>query len=452
MERSEAQLLALGAAEFIERQRVSEGATDGASDGMLWRRTDEADAPIDLTLYHGAAGVSVFFLELAQAGESTKFRDRAIEAGCAIAERVVAKERSSVSFATGWPGYSFALRVLAQEAPEASDQQSFSSAALHCIDQLWSQATRFDRGVGWIEPMPFSDITGHTGEREIFDLSVGAAGAGLALLDAVQHGISNDIERVVEVADRLLDVGEPTPDGTRWGLMADIPFPFSAPNFAHGSAGVGYLFARLFEHTGELRFLDAAQSAARYTMSRASEVGDGCLVCHTEEAQPPSFYLGSCHGPAGTGRLLALLERLTDDPIWSAHSAALLKGLRALGAPQTRSWGWWNNYGQCCGDAGLGDYALSMWGVTGNDAYLQLAHDCADVIAQTAVSLGSVNGSVEAFCWPMAEHRARPRFVQSQTGYMQGAAGIGSFLVHLATADSDQPVRLRFPDEELTTA
>lgn len=443
MEQSQALQLALGAAEFIERQRVE--------DSVLWRRTDEPDAPIDLSVYHGAAGVSVFFLELAAAGASPTFTERAIEAGRVVADRVMAKERSSVSFATGWPGYSFALLAMSEAASQEADRRLFTAAASHCLDRLWDQSTRFEHGVGWIEPMPFSDITGHSGEREIFDLSVGAAGAGLALLDAYQRGLRTvDIERVVNVADRLLDVGEATPDGTRWGLMADMPFAFSAPNFAHGSAGVGYFFARLFEQTGEPRFLAAAQSAAHYTMSRASAVGDGCLVCHTEEAKPPSFYLGSCHGPAGTDRLMVLLGRLTDDPIWAAHSASMLNGLRALGAPQTRSWGWWNNYGQCCGDAGLGDYALSMWELTRNDAYLQLAHDCAEVIAQTAVSMGSVNGSADAVCWPMAEHRARPQFVQSQTGYMQGAAGIGSFLVHLATIDSDQAARIRFPDELLT--
>ena len=383
-------------------------------------------------------------LELGSATNNATFTDQALAAGRVLADRVREKQRSSVALATGWPGYAFSLRVLSDYAVAESDRSLLREAARYATVQLLAQSTRLGSGIGWIEPMPFSDITGHSGEREIYDLSVGSAGAALALLDAYDNDLEPGmLEHVVSVADRLLDVAEPTTDGLRWGLMADIPFPFTAPNFAHGGAGVGYFMARVFERTGTAKYLDAALSAAQYTMSRATPVGEGCLVCHTEEQQPPAFYLGACHGPAGTGRLLALLARLTGDSTWNAHSARLLGGLRGIGAPATRSWGWWNNYGQCCGDAGLGDYALAMWTATRDAAYLELAHECAAVLADKAVE---ANGEVS---WPQAEHRARPKFIQSQTGYMQGAAGIASFLVHLATADTASPVRIVFPDESM---
>ena len=49
-------------------------------------------------------------------------------------------------------------------------------------------------------------------------------------------------------------------------------------------------------------------------------------------------------------------------------------------------------------------------------------------------------------CWPQAEHRGQPEFIQTQTGYMQGAAGIASFLLHLATVKAGNPVKIRFPE------
>ena len=413
-------------------------------DGTFWRRTDEPDSGVDLTLYHGAAGIVLFQLEVGEARDDSGSTERAMSAGRTLAKRLLQKTHSSVAFATGWPGYAFTFRVLAQHATSDDDRTLFSNALTHCNAELMKQATRFDRGIGWIEPMPFSDITGHSGEREIYDMSVGAAGAGLGLLDSYEHGLAPDaLAWAVDVAERLLQVEETTPDGKRWALMADMPFPFTAPNFAHGGAGVGYFLARLHEATGNQNFLDAAISAATYTMSRAQPVGGGCLVCHTEEQQPPAYYLGACHGPAGTGRLLGLLCRLTGDDTWQRHADALLEGIRGLGAPANRSWGWWNNYAQCCGDAGLGDYALAMWKSSGDDRYLELAHDCAEVIATTAVR---AEGMAR---WPQAEHRARPKFVQAQTGYMQGAAGIGSFLIHLATAEASKPVRIVFPDQKL---
>ena len=403
--------------------------------GAFWARTPEPDGVVDHTLYHGTAGIIVFLLELADATGDRTYAVRAIAAGRELTAVITNKTWASVAFATGWPGYAFVFNELAKR----TNDLAFEAASKFCVDRLMEQSSVLGSGIGWIEPMPFSDITGFTGEREIYDLSVGATGAALALL-----GLGYT-EHAVSIGNRLLDVGEKTNDGMRWGLMADMPFPFTAPNFAHGGAGVGYLMARLFEVTGGRKFLDASLDAARYVTSRLSPVGCGALVCHTEEQQPPEFYLGQCHGPAGTGRLFTLLARLTGDARHRETIDHMLIGMETLGVPETRSWGWWNNHGRCCGDAGLGDAALLI--AVNADAKQSaelhaLANRCAGVIADRA-SLGASGGR----SWTQAEHRARPRFVQTQTGYMQGAAGIGSFLVHLATAETPTPVRIALPDD-----
>ncbi len=436
MEATRALELAVDTAAFIESNRR----------GMFWARTPEPESVIDHTLYHGTAGIITFLLEISDATGDASYAARAVEAGRALIEVIDKKTWASVAFATGWTGYAFAFGRLA----EHTDDPTFAAASRRCIERLLEQSIPIGRGIGWIEPMPFSDITGFSGDREIYDLSVGAAGSGVALLSLAAtppgSGRPDYVERAASIGERLLEVGEVTPDGTRWGLMSDIPFPFTAPNFAHGGAGVGYFFARLFEATGDVRFLNAASEAARYVVSRMHPVGEGALVCHTEELQPPQSYLGLCHGPAGTGRLFTLLARLTGDPALLTPLDTMMRGLDGIGAPSTRSWGWWNNHGRCCGDAGLGDAALLFAGTPCSDvqraSYLLLAHACAAVVDEKSVS---ANG---ARSWTQAEHRARPRFVQAQTGYMQGAAGIGSFLVHLATHDrSGGPARILMPDD-----
>ena len=437
MEATRALEIAVDAAAFIESNRR----------GVFWARTPDPESAVDHTLYHGTAGIVVFLLELAEATGDSSHAGRAVEAGGALVDVVDAKTWASVAFATGWSGYAFALGELAKR----TDDPVFAGASQRCIDRLLTQATPIGQGIGWIEPMPFSDITGFSGDREIYDLSVGAAGSGVAMLSLAatspsDAGRAGYVEHATSIGERLMEVGEATPDGVRWGLMSDIPFPFTAPNFAHGGAGVGYFFARLFETTGDRRFLDAALEAARYVMSRMHPVGEGALVCHTEELQPPEFYLGQCHGPAGTGRLFTLLSRLTGDPSLLDPLDTMMRGLDSIGAPTTRSWGWWNNYGRCCGDAGLGDAALLFAGAPCSESqrsrYLSLAHACAVVVDERSALSNGVRS------WSQAEHRVRPRFVQSQTGYMQGAAGIGSFLVHLATHDRPGgPVRATFPDD-----
>jgi hypothetical protein len=91
-------------------------------------------------------------------------------------------------------------------------------------------------------------------------------------------------------------------------------------------------------------------------------------------------------------------------------------------------------------DAGIGEYALLMARRAGDDACLALAQRCAGVI----IAGSSVEDDHRR--WIQAEHRDRPTFVQAQTGYMQGAAGIASFLVHLATTLNGRPVKIALPD------
>lgn len=207
-------------------------------------------------------------------------------------------------------------------------------------------------------------------------------------------------------------------------------------------AGVGYFFADLYRLTFEPRYLDAAVRAAGYVKSRATQVcEDGHLVCHNEEESPASlFYLGVCHGPAGTGRLFYLLYQITGEDQYLHWLEANIRGLLSTGAPEKRSSGLWNNAGQCCGDAGIGDYALFLYEHLHDPSHLDLAERVArELIRRSHLQEGRRS-------WPAAEHRTREDFIEAQTGYMQGAAGIGSFLLHLATSKSDIEAKIHLPD------
>ena len=183
------------------------------------------------------------------------------------------------------------------------------------------QAERIGAGIGWIQEMPYAKLTGHEGVREIFDMAEGAAGAATYWLYGHDEGLHEQaLEWSRLAADRLLEVAEPADGGTRWQLMPDIPWPFDAPNFAHGTAGVSYFMARMFEATGEQKYLDAARSGAGHVQAMAEDIpGGGHLVPHIlNDGKPSRFYLGECHGPAGTARLFYLLSEITNDSAWQS--------------------------------------------------------------------------------------------------------------------------------------
>jgi hypothetical protein len=48
--------------------------------------------------------------------------------------------------------------------------------------------------------------------------------------------------------------------------------------------------------------------------------------------------------------------------------------------------------------------------------------------------------------WVQAEHRVRPEQLIAQTGYMQGAAGVGMWLLRLDAQQRKRAPLVRFPD------
>lgn len=247
---------------FIESQRT----------GTVWRTNDNPKSRPAHSLYHGAGGVILLLLELhAQSGEP-QLMEKAIAAGDEILAALPTFEGLSVNSSTGWGGYVFVLGELARITGETR----YRDGAALCLGKIRELAQPLGAGVGWIEPAPFGDITGFTDDREVFDQSVGSAGVVLTLLYADREGLDPEALPLARAAaERLLEVAEPTPEGLRWKMMADMPFQFTAPNFAHGGAGVGYALLQLHRATGEARYLDAAVAAARYTMSRSHPVGGG---------------------------------------------------------------------------------------------------------------------------------------------------------------------------------
>jgi len=48
--------------------------------------------------------------------------------------------------------------------------------------------------------------------------------------------------------------------------------------------------------------------------------------------------------------------------------------------------------------------------------------------------------------WIQAEHRTRPELLMAQTGLMQGASGIGLFLLHLDVFEQRKRPTINLPD------
>lgn len=414
--------------------------------GRAWPADPYDTAAVVTNLYTGTPGVVLFFLELAAAtgepgylddaragadflvarlnGEATRVDD---ETGEALPDPTM----HGAGLYTGLAGIGFVL----YEAYRATGDEHYRDAALDAVERIHQQAREATGGVDW------TDST---------DIISGGAGTGLFLLYAADEmGHEPSRELAARAGDHLIAVAEEHPSGLGWRINPE--YPRLMPNFSHGTAGVAYFLAALHQATGKQEYLDAAVAGAHRLLELADTEGDVCLVFHHTDGGEELQYLSWCHGPAGTARTFYKLWEVTGDPEWMQWTERSANGVYDSGIPETLTEGFWNNVGQCCGSAGVVEFALALDGAgvnvtaaaaaDGDSAHLAFARRAADNL------LSRATGDSGGLMWVQAEHRVQPDFLVAQTGYMQGAAGIGMMLLHLdAVVEGNASPRIRFPD------
>jgi len=370
---------------------------DAARDAARWIAT----RPVaDATLYYGRAGIVLFQLELHDATGDSSYRDAADAGRSALVD---ALDDQACGLYDGIAGIGFALGAL-------GDQEGLARAAA----QLRKRARRIGRGVLWSDSV---DVFG------------GVAGIGLALVHAARTlGDPALLDLAIRAGVGLIDGGHFRP-----GRM---------PNFSHGASGVSYFLATLFRETRDLRFKTAALAGAEHLLAIADTSNRGFRIYHHTPGpnEHPLYYLGWCHGPVGAARLFYRLAQISGDAGWMDHVRRCARAIVASGIPERQAPGLWNNAGQCCGLAGVADFFLQLHAATGDAADREFADRIARHVLERA------ERTADGLKWTHAEHRNDPGDLEAQTGYMQGAAGIGAMFVHADAAARGQAPSIRLPD------
>jgi hypothetical protein len=301
------------------------------------------------------------------------------------------------------------------------------SAILAGVRRLIAAAKEIGDGIEWTES---NDIIG------------GTAGIGLFLLDiGKEYEFEPALTAARKAGHRLLAVAEEAEGGLRWKMRpADERY---IPNFSHGTAGVGYFLASLYDVTKDKRFLTAAESSARHLLKIADKENGGCRLPHHLPGGEDVYYMSYCHGPVGTARLFWKLAQTTGDDGWMKWVKRCADSVIASGAPEVLSDGFWKNHGACCGTAGIMEFMAAYYLFSGQTAYLDHAEVCARVLRRSAVS--AIPGA-KFPVWPGAEYRARPDDVVAQTGWAQGSAGIGLAFLRLHLAKLGRGPKFKLPD------
>ncbi|HSS48891.1 MAG TPA: lanthionine synthetase LanC family protein [Thermoanaerobaculia bacterium] len=411
---------AVKAAKWIHTARVE------TSQGLIWLEGPERPEGLQSTpdLYTGYAGIVLFLLELARVTGDKAYKEDAGYGADALIASLPEKldpAQGDTGLYQGAAGIGFVLYQVFQ----LTGDEKYRKAAVRCRDLIHAAAQPTGRGVAW---------------GKYNDIIIGSSGTGLYLLDyarTMNDPASRDL--AAKAGLRLIELGIPEGGGLKW--REDPDFPRLMPNFSHGTSGVAYFLATLHQETGRKEFLDAALAGARYLQSIAVTTGDTCLIFHDEPDNKKLYYLGWCHGPVGTSRLWVRLDQIDPKAGWLTWAKKGAKAIQESGVPEKQTPGFWNNVGQCCGAASVAGFFLDLAKLTGDATYKPFAHRVVQNILDRATP--TPGGGLK---WIHAENRIQPDRTYAQTGYMQGAAGIGMLMLRMDAEEKGRGWGFRLPD------
>lgn len=402
---------ALAAEKWIRAQEVSDGKT------LRWR-TIEGDTTTSAGLYSGSAGVVLFYLELynitKQADFLTKAKLGADYLLATLGRKLEGYEE--VGLYTGEAGILFTLKKIAYATHESKYELAYHKS----FARLQQQAK----------------INGSSADFRFTDVVYGGAGIGLALLDLKDKEAK---KLAVKVGEGLINSSVQIEGGRKWFMDSAMQRQqYYMPNFSHGTAGVSYFLSKLYQETSDKRFLKAALEGASHLALLENK--DAWVYHHDKADGKDLYYLSWCHGPAGTARLYYQLYQITKDKVWVEKIKKAAAALLVCGLPEKQTPGLWNNTGACCGTAGVAEFFLDLYKTFGDQEYLDFARHITDDLMIRSTTEG------EQAKWILAEHRRQPNLLNAQTGYMQGASGIGMWLLHLYCFDKKIKPLVKLPD------
>ncbi|HUZ57030.1 MAG TPA: lanthionine synthetase LanC family protein [Streptosporangiaceae bacterium] len=406
-------------------------AVDG---GMAWREYTAPGTPICDDLYAGTAGVLAALAEARLSG-ITDFDDYA---------RAAVRRLRSVASASAGSSATATDPAQAASVPNTGLYTGLSgmAAALHMWALVSGDPDARDGASAVVTAI--SGIAASTRPvSEWRDIIEGEAGVLLVLAEL---GDAGDKRVASDIADQLVSQARWIDGLPDWYPRAD--HPVFLPNFSHGLAGIGYALAAASTALGRPDLLEVALLAGQRLVGLGSRPDGAIAVPHSIPLADPDVPVcfGWCHGPAGTLRLFQLLDQQQPGRAWAGYAEACRRAIRSSGLPARLYPGFWDNLGQCCGTAGVGEMALDRYQETGDADWLGWAVTLAqDVLNRRIADESGVR-------WSHTEHRLDPPDLEPDAGWMQGAAGIASWLLRLARVGEEGvgATKLWWPDHPVS--
>lgn len=372
-------------------------------------------------LYVGTAGILHMYVELYQVLKKDKYRTIIDKMTLFLEKHVFDGIETAEKEGEFVPGMSQAfysgvggIGLVLNEVYRLNGDIHAKNGALKVMEYYKNTFVETEEGIYWSGNSPV-----------FFD-----GGIILFLIDCYHTGtaISEDIqnqaecvELIIKGTDYILSHAIEHEGGAIEIDNLNVEFKHREPNFEFGTAGAGYLFTKVYELTGDEKYLDAAKGTVNYLKSIAVRQKKGYLIPYKLGKYDDLFYLGNCHGPVGTAKLFYELYKVTGKEEYLSEVKALADGAHSLKAPFAQSAGFWNTTCICCGPAGYVPFYAGLYRATGDEMWLKLLHRVGEVLV----------GSRTDNHWNIAFDRTRTDVITAPAGYFTGTAGIVTALLQI---------------------
>lgn len=327
-----------------------------------------------------------------------------------------------------------AERARTREQPSLYFGLASDATVLHLLGAHAESRDVLDRIASLMVPAGWASTVDDGLTVVVNDLIAGVAGVALA---GVWCGSEGGQALAREAARELVARADHVDGALDWPMWDG--FDIRMPNYSHGTAGIATALAVAGAELDAPELVDAATRGAAHLIAIADLSGGHMLVPHYvpfpawHDEEPVTY--SWCHGPTGTVHLFSALAHsgvasVGDHDVIDLHDRCV-RAILDSSVPDRVRPGYWDNDGQCCGTAGVGDVLLDVAQcVRDRDAaWSARCRDGAERMGRALVERAVVDDTGAR--WRFVEHRREEPLLWPGTGWSQGAAGIAAFLLRL---------------------
>ena len=203
------------------------------------------------------------------------------------------------------------------------------------------------------------------------------------------------LQAAIEAAEWIDTLAVKTDYGRIWkalpddqeGYGADIPL-FTPKSIYDGSAGIGIFLIRLYQATGNRRWLDEAEEAAAHIVATKVDASWYYHTLHSEVKgiiPVPGWAIGPANGPAGEAYFLEDLYAVTHKQEYRDYVIYVADTLLEAARHGGRRGLYWSDQEDTCADGGIIVFLDIVYRHTGIRKYLDAAVEAADGIVRDAL-------------------------------------------------------------------